>query len=742
MQDQVPRIVRQGDRDLWVAGDQFIGAPGAYSMAGFDGVIPDMPKDFSEIPPAAYDADARLAFLDEEGIRAQVLYPNVGGFGNGFFLRLGDRDVVAASVRAYNDFLTDWCSADPDRLLPVIATPFWDLEFAVAEIERAAAMGHRAVNMCSQPQNFDEPPLGSAHWDPIWAAARDTGLSVSFHIGGGGLGNLMDDVGGIGLQANLGKESAMMILDNMRCLERPVLRRRVPPVPRGPLRLGGVRAWAGCRASWRPSTGSGATAASASSTPSTTCCPRSTSVVRCTPASGSSASAALGAIERYPGQHPLRDRLPPPDLPAPRAPHARPAAPGLRHRVPRRRCPTTCWPRSCTTTPPPSTGSREPAAEARAARRPAAGMSRQAAGGWLDGHRVVDLTTGIAGAYATKLLADAGAEVVLVEPPEGHPLRRWSASGSPTGDAGPLFRFLSAGKASVVGRRGRSRRPAGRQPTSSSRAATARSTSHGLRGGGHDGLLHHPVREHRAPGPVGPPPTSSCRPSPARIAFRGRRDQPPVAAGGRLAEWVTGAYAAVAALAAPPGEHVDVSELETMTLAGSLFLDLMWSLIGVEPVGPARTLEVPSIEPTLDGYVGFNTNTRQQFDDFLVLIERPDLLDDPDWISIAQRIARMEEWNAIVHPWTSRHTTADIVERAAAMRIPVAPVMSGRGVPDIDHFVERGVFVEDATGTFRQPRSPYALDGVRADTTRPAPDLGSTTHPFWGHPGVVEITAV
>ena len=215
------------------------------------------------------------------------------------------------------------------------------------------------------------------------------------------------------------------------------------------------------------------------------------------------------------------------------------------------------------------------------------------------------------------------------------------------------------------------------------------------------------------------------------IAFRGRRDQPPVAAGGRLAEWVTGAYAAVAALAAAPGEHVDVSELETMTLAGSLFLDLMWSLIGIEATGPARSLEVPSVEPTLDGWVGFNTNTRQQFDDFLVLIERPDLLGDPDWVSVAARAARLDEWNAIVQPWTSRHTTADIVERAAALRIPVAPVMSGRGVVDIDHFVARGVFVEDATGTFRQPRSPYALDGVRADTTRPAPDLGATPPPFW-----------
>jgi predicted TIM-barrel fold metal-dependent hydrolase len=218
MVDDVPRIERKGGMDVWVVGDQFIGAPGAYSMAGFDGVIPEMPATFDDIPPSAYDPKARLDFLDEEGIHAQVLYPNVGGFGNGFFLRLGDREVVAASVRAYNDFLTEWCSADPDRLLPIVATPFWDVEFAVAEIERMADQGHRAVNFCSQPQNYDEPPLGSRHWDPIWSAAQDAGLSVSFHIGGGGLGNMFEDPAGIGQQAVFGKESAMMILDNMRCL--------------------------------------------------------------------------------------------------------------------------------------------------------------------------------------------------------------------------------------------------------------------------------------------------------------------------------------------------------------------------------------------------------------------------------------------------------------------------------------------------------------------------------------------
>ena len=62
--------------------------------------------------------------MDEENIYAMVLYPNLGGFGSGGFLKLGEPELMLECVRAYNDFQTDWSSADPNRLLPVTALPF------------------------------------------------------------------------------------------------------------------------------------------------------------------------------------------------------------------------------------------------------------------------------------------------------------------------------------------------------------------------------------------------------------------------------------------------------------------------------------------------------------------------------------------------------------------------------------------------------------------------------------------
>ncbi len=215
------------------------------------------------------------------------------------------------------------------------------------------------------------------------------------------------------------------------------------------------------------------------------------------------------------------------------------------------------------------------------------------------------------------------------------------------------------------------------------------------------------------------------------VAIRGTADRPPFQMGGRIVEWVAGAYAAVGALASARrltrsgiGDLLDVSLCEVANLTGNNFADLSANLAGRPPLTkPARTVELPSIEPTADGWVGFNTNTREQFDSFCLLIERPDLLEG-EWWRIATRQERADEWNALVREWTTRHSTAEIVDRAALLRIPVAPVSDGASVLEVEQAIARGVFVSDPTGTFTMPRRPWSIDGEAAPAPTAAPSIG------------------
>lgn len=216
--DRVPHVRRVDGTDLWFAGDTPVGMPGAYSMAGHATAPPDFRKNFDEIPASMYEAKARLAFMDEEKIYAQVLYPNVGGFGSANFQKMDDPELVLDCVRAYNDFLLEFCAENPNRLIPVMATPFWSISESVKEIERCAKLGYKAVLMCNTPESHGQPLLRDKHWDPIWAVAEEAGMNVSFHVGGGDLSELMQDPANIGWKANFARVSVLAFIDNARCL--------------------------------------------------------------------------------------------------------------------------------------------------------------------------------------------------------------------------------------------------------------------------------------------------------------------------------------------------------------------------------------------------------------------------------------------------------------------------------------------------------------------------------------------
>jgi hypothetical protein len=118
---------------------------GVFAMAGYKDFIPDAPSTLAEADPAAYDAKARLKTLDEYGVQAQLLFPNIVSFYAWAFIGMKDPELGFACIRAYNDFLTEFASADPSRLLPLCFLPFWDVAESVKELERTQAMGHRGV---------------------------------------------------------------------------------------------------------------------------------------------------------------------------------------------------------------------------------------------------------------------------------------------------------------------------------------------------------------------------------------------------------------------------------------------------------------------------------------------------------------------------------------------------------------------------------------------------------------------
>ncbi len=90
----------------------------------------------------------------------------------------GDQELQVACLRAYNDFLADFCSTDPARLLGVALLPTDDVEAAVAEVGRVAKMRElRGVMVPTYPRL---KPLDNSICDPIWAAAQGRGFARAY----------------------------------------------------------------------------------------------------------------------------------------------------------------------------------------------------------------------------------------------------------------------------------------------------------------------------------------------------------------------------------------------------------------------------------------------------------------------------------------------------------------------------------------------------------------------------------
>ena len=136
-----------------------------------------------DIHLAATEAKPRVALLDEMGIYAQIVYPNIMGFAAPAMVQGLDRDLSYVICQIYNDAMREWQAEGAERLLPQAMLPFWDIEQSIAEAKRAKDIGLTGVLMAGEPHLGGLPDLGTEHWYPLYEVLSDLELPINIHIG-------------------------------------------------------------------------------------------------------------------------------------------------------------------------------------------------------------------------------------------------------------------------------------------------------------------------------------------------------------------------------------------------------------------------------------------------------------------------------------------------------------------------------------------------------------------------------
>lgn len=390
----------------------------------------------------------------------------------------------------------------------------------------------------------------------------------------------------------------------------------------------------------------------------------------------------------------------------------------------------------------------------------------------LEGLRVIDVGTRIAAPFCAGLLGELGAEVIkvedprtgdfmreigpFVEPPEGvaadHPAGHslfWSVEGrgrkgvtlnlrDPRGQ--DLFRRLAA-TADVVCENFRPGTlekwhlaPADLDPrlvvvrisVFGQDGPNARRPGLDRLGIGYGGLLH----------------------------LTGYDDRPPVRPGITLSDYLTGTFAAQAAVAAlyrrDAGRRPDGSRgtgegaVVDACLYGSVLRILEWTIAGYDRLGIVRERSgnrLPNSAPldnypTADGtYVCIVAGSDANFARLCAAMERPDLLDDPRFARLSERAAHGDEINGIVAAWTTSLPATEIEARCVAQDVPVATAYTAADIAADAHMAARGDLVtvmDSVIGPVRQ-QAPYPrYVGETTPVPSSAPRLGEHNDEVWG----------
>ena len=180
--ERAPRIVSLAEGDQWVAdGSYRLGNLGAASAAGVRFERPESLRTMGrieDIVAAGLDPVARLEEIDRDGVLAELLYPTVTLHA----YRIRDPALVTAVLRAYNDWLLEFCAVRPERFKGIAMINVDDLGQAVKDLREAATVGMVGAAIPVTPGEGD---YADAKYESLWEAAEELSLPLSMHVGMG-----------------------------------------------------------------------------------------------------------------------------------------------------------------------------------------------------------------------------------------------------------------------------------------------------------------------------------------------------------------------------------------------------------------------------------------------------------------------------------------------------------------------------------------------------------------------------
>ena len=374
----------------------------------------------------------------------------------------------------------------------------------------------------------------------------------------------------------------------------------------------------------------------------------------------------------------------------------------------------------------------------------------------LEGVRVVELTDGVAGAYAGRLLASLGADVVKVEPPGGDVVRRWGPfpgedPGEEVAEQSALHLHLNADKRSIVTdltrpeQRAVVTRLVARADIVLESFAPDQAASFGLDAptlrASNPALVVTSITPFGQDGPY------------AEAGYRGAEivhyamggpmhatgidEREPLKLAGHLVSYQCGTMAATATMAAllvteqsGHGVHIDIANFETQ--AGSIDRRMVFlqqhiyngRVMGRDPAGAQGLLPI-GIYPAADGWVQIGT-APPYADRLLATMGDPELaelLADPGWVANPEVPDLVE---GALYAWLAERTAAEAMAAAQPHHWPVTAVRTPLQVVHDEHFRGRNAFAEvdhPVAGRVLQPSAPIRFAGARP-LRRPAPLLG------------------